>query len=170
MSSFATSYIPTTTAQATRAADTAVITGANFSTWYNQSEGTFYSEVLDANGSARAITFSDSTINNQAWLRSALAGTSALEVYTAGSFVAQIGLVVVGNAKTAGTLKANDFAVSVNGASVVTDTSGAIGSYNKAHIGSNYDGSGAFLNGHIKTIRYFNTRLTNAQLQLLTTP
>jgi hypothetical protein len=38
---FATSYIPTTGAAATRSADVASITGANFSSWYNQSEGTF---------------------------------------------------------------------------------------------------------------------------------
>jgi hypothetical protein len=38
---FPTSYIPTTTATVTRAADVASITGANFSSWYNQSEGSF---------------------------------------------------------------------------------------------------------------------------------
>ena len=41
---FSTSYIPTTTAAATRAADVATVTGANFSDWYNQTEGTFYFE------------------------------------------------------------------------------------------------------------------------------
>lgn len=38
--SFPTSYIPTTTATVTRAADVASITGANFSSWYNQAGGT----------------------------------------------------------------------------------------------------------------------------------
>ena len=39
---FPTSYIPTTTATVTRAADVASITGTNFSSWYRQDEGTFF--------------------------------------------------------------------------------------------------------------------------------
>ena len=38
--SFPTSYIPTTGTALTRSADVASITGSNFSSWYNQSEGT----------------------------------------------------------------------------------------------------------------------------------
>ena len=38
---FPTSYIPTSGSTETRAADEASITGTNFSSWYNQSEGTF---------------------------------------------------------------------------------------------------------------------------------
>jgi len=40
--SFPTSYIPTTSAAATRAADVATITGTAFSSWYRQDEGTLY--------------------------------------------------------------------------------------------------------------------------------
>jgi hypothetical protein len=40
--SFPTSYIPTTTTTVTRAADVASITGANFSSWYNVSQGTTF--------------------------------------------------------------------------------------------------------------------------------
>jgi len=39
---FPTSYIPTTTAAVTRAADVASITGANFSSWYNNTESTLF--------------------------------------------------------------------------------------------------------------------------------
>jgi hypothetical protein len=42
---FATSYIPTVASQVTRSADSAVMTGTNFSSWYNASEGTFYCEA-----------------------------------------------------------------------------------------------------------------------------
>jgi hypothetical protein len=41
---FPTSYIPTTTAAATRSADVASISGSNFSSWYRQDEGTFYTQ------------------------------------------------------------------------------------------------------------------------------
>ena len=40
--SFPTSYIPTQGSTRTRAADNASMVGENFSSWYNQSEGTFY--------------------------------------------------------------------------------------------------------------------------------
>ncbi|CAK0750464.1 hypothetical protein CCP3SC1AL1_170004 [Gammaproteobacteria bacterium] len=43
---FPTSYIPTTTATVTRAADVASITGANFSSWYNVSQGTTFFATL----------------------------------------------------------------------------------------------------------------------------
>ena len=39
---FPTSYIPTTSATVTRAADVASITGSNFTSWYNQTEGTVF--------------------------------------------------------------------------------------------------------------------------------
>ena len=37
-----TSYIPTTASSVTRSVDNAEMTGINFSSWYNQSEGTFF--------------------------------------------------------------------------------------------------------------------------------
>jgi hypothetical protein len=40
--SFPTSYIPTQASSRTRAADTAQITGKNFSSWYNPNEGSLY--------------------------------------------------------------------------------------------------------------------------------
>lgn len=43
-STFPTSYIPTQGSQATRAAETAVITGSNFNNWYNVNAGTQYIE------------------------------------------------------------------------------------------------------------------------------
>jgi hypothetical protein len=43
--SFPTSYIPTTTAEATRAADVASISGSNFSSWYRQDEGTVFAQT-----------------------------------------------------------------------------------------------------------------------------
>jgi hypothetical protein len=46
---FPTSYIPTSGSTVTRAADVASITGTNFSSWYNQSEGSFVAD-FNANG------------------------------------------------------------------------------------------------------------------------
>ena len=43
--SFPTSYIPTTTAAATRAADLASISGSNLTSWYRQDEGTIFAQT-----------------------------------------------------------------------------------------------------------------------------
>jgi hypothetical protein len=42
---FRTSYIPTTSSTVTRAADVTSITGNNFSSWYNQDEGTIFTKA-----------------------------------------------------------------------------------------------------------------------------
>jgi hypothetical protein len=44
LGAFPTSYIPTTGAAATRAADVASISGSNFSSWYRQDEGTVFAD------------------------------------------------------------------------------------------------------------------------------
>ena len=66
--SFATSYIPTTSSQVTRAADVVEITGTDFSSFYNQSEGTVFAEynvLHDKTGFSQFIyDFSDGTNNN----------------------------------------------------------------------------------------------------------
>ncbi len=69
--------------------------------------------------------------------------------------------------KTAFGYKLNDFALSTNGASVQTDTSGAT----VLNISNFYIGcpGGSYLNGHIARLRYYNTRLPNSQLQELST-
>jgi hypothetical protein len=48
-SAVASSYIPTTSAAVTRAADYAQMTGTNFSSWFDLGEGTFYTELSLAN-------------------------------------------------------------------------------------------------------------------------
>jgi hypothetical protein len=64
---FPTSYIPTTTAAATRNADVASITGTNFSSWYRQDEGTIYGEyiITVATSDGTLTSFDDGTANNR---------------------------------------------------------------------------------------------------------
>ena len=79
--SFATSYIPTVASQVTRAADVAVMTGTNFSSWYNQTEGTVYTEYDSAGGvTPCAVSIDDTTSNNRIQVRrgaSAISTTSS---------------------------------------------------------------------------------------------
>ncbi len=167
---FATSYIPTVASTVTRAADNATMTGANFSSWYNQSEGTV---VVSADsfrgtaGSARTFQIDDGTSANN--IRAA--GASVLQVVDATVVQASLGPTPLipfdGTAyKFASAYKENDFASVTTGA-VATDTSGTVPTaINQLALGS---GSGTnYLNGHIRTFTFYASRLTNAQLQALT--
>lgn len=61
---FPTSYIPTTSSTATRAADVASITGTSFSDWYNQGEGSLYAYFICNNGTDGAFYMWDGVGNN----------------------------------------------------------------------------------------------------------
>lgn len=66
---FPTSYIPTTSAAATRSADVASITGTNFSSWYNQGEGTFFVSGQMVGGASstfpRMVSAVGANVNNE---------------------------------------------------------------------------------------------------------
>jgi hypothetical protein len=171
--SFATSYIPTVASQVTRAADAASMTGTNFSTWFNQAEGTIYSEAAAyAIGSRGIFDFTDGTNNNQmaAFAGSGSSGQRHLNVRVSGSTVATLdgGSYADGAySKQATVLKANDFALSLAGATAVTTSSGSVPIVNQMLIG-NSTTSASVLNGTIKKIAFYPLRVTNAQLQALT--
>jgi hypothetical protein len=167
---FATSYIPTVASQVTRAADSASMIGNNFARWYNPTEGTMFADIGAAPaGSLRIATISDGGINNQIWLGTNLASNNVFFVYTNGAFVAQINLTPNSSAKTAGAFATDDFACSVNGGAVATDTSGAIAtSYSRLNVGTNYNSSAGFINGTIKRISYYPRRLANSEIQGIT--
>lgn len=164
--SFATSYIPTVASQVTRTADTATITGQNFSQWYNQSEGTLVAEWLltHANATGRYIAQVNSPTVAQGislWVNSDGLNTRAWVGATS---------VIAGNAssstpnKVAFGYRATDNAVSLNGAAAVASSATGPTDGNFFLIGS----SGGGINGHIRRITYYPTRLSNAQLQALT--
>ena len=166
--SFATSYIPTVASTVTRNADVATMTGTNFSSWFNQTEGTFVTDVLDNAAGVNVLVASDGTTTNQLIMASST--LNIFSVFTGGAFQAQLGVTPPAPYKTAGAYKVNHFAAVANGGTVSTDTSGTLATYSRLSIGTNAVGNAAFLNGHIRTIAYFNTRLPNAQLQTLTAP
>ena len=167
---FPTSYIPTTTAAATRSADVASITGSNFSSWYNQTEGTVFADANVGSGTfPYAYGISDGTGNNRIILYrvNSPATTSTpfdLRVDSGGSNSASFSLSAA-TTRFGFAYKANDFAISGNGGAPSTDTSGAVPSVNQMTIG----GPTFFqCNGTIKRFAYFPTRLANSTLQALT--
>lgn len=177
---FATSYIQTTSAQVTRAADVASMAGTNFSSWWNPTEGTFVCEFdyqgATASSFGLAYQVSDGTANNKAGLASYSPSINrAYEFVTSGgasvfdaSGQAQNNFSFNEKNKSAFAFKSNDFASSRNGSSPYLDTSGAIPAVNTLNLGGNY-GAGQVMCGHISTLIYFPKRLSDTALAILST-
>ena len=174
---FATSYIPTVASTVTRAADVAVMTGTNFSSWYNQSEGTFVSQYSQFSSSASQIKAvaiaSDGSANNVVYTYVGTTGLPNGLVSVGGATEANPSNPAISSntaVKTAFAYKVNDFALVTDGGAAATDASGAVPTVSRLGIGTNSTGLSSYLNGHIRQIAYFNTRLPDAQLQSLTAP
>jgi hypothetical protein len=172
---FPTSYIPTTTAAATRSADVASITGANFSSWYNQTEGTVfarYSFPQSPNtGGARVIQFVNATAANLIWLRAQGGVNRVYDVTNASVSQAAFnqGAYAEGvEYKAALATKANDFGFAENGGAAQSDSSGTMPSVDQLGIGMESIGNGSQGNVHIRRLTYWPQRLANSTLQAIT--
>lgn len=174
---FATSYVPTVAASLTRAADVATVTGANFSNWYNQTEGTTYVEASTLpNVTSAVLTYaiSDGTFN-QSIYGNFNAGNTYRGANVAVAGIGQVNLIgtfsiasSTNNTKDAFAYKQDNFGESCNGLATRTDNAGTVPAVNRLYIGSSWSGNSNFLNGHIRSFKYYPTRLRNSALQALT--
>lgn len=171
--SFATSYIPTTTGTAARSADVCSITGANFTSFYNQSEGTVYSSFQRSNSNDNLRVLSVSTgasSNSTQWFKSG--SNEFLQNFSpTGSYSLTLSASSLNNIKIAQAMKSGDHAASMNGATPVTSTGVGLIAPDRLIIGANQTPLGAFnlMNGTIDAIRYYKKRLPNSKLVALTT-
>ncbi|WP_454731841.1 MULTISPECIES: phage head spike fiber domain-containing protein [Cupriavidus] len=166
---FSTSAIPTTSAQATRAADGAIIADLN-KIGFNASEGTFYAEWVVPNdtGNHAPVALSDGSANNRLALFTG-AGQVRATVNVSGATV----LTLNGPAVAAGALckaalgySAAGHALCANGGAAVTGA-GAVPVVNQMAIGQTQAFT-SMLGSTIRALRYIPRRMTNAELQALT--
>jgi hypothetical protein len=175
--SFASSYIPTTTATVARGADNAVMTGTNFSSWYNQAEGTIFASWQGLPlGAPFGVCFPMSIDNGTSTERHVMitggqASTSVLAVTTDSinqcvlTFTSQNGLLP---GRCAYAYQVDNFAASYNGLSALTDLTGTMPTPNLLRVGGAV-GAGTFpANTCISRIAYWPTRLPNATMQAIT--
>jgi hypothetical protein len=163
--SFATSYIPTTTASVTRNADVASVATSQFP--YNATEGAL---VLSADyigqspSVAYAAALNDGTASNFMGVRRNPTAETIFVTFATTLQVAISYTTVTNNVvfKNAFSYKLNDFAGAANGAITGTDTSGTVPSVSRLGLGNVADL--LFMNGHIRQITYIPRRLTNAEL------
>ena len=174
--SFATSYIATTSASATRTADVTQMTGTNFSSWFNNAQGTTYVETScigsSSSGYFGVCKFNDGSIANRFGIygRPSGAGYGAV-MTTNGTTVAGLepisgstATIVNTYSKITYSYQVNNFSATRNASTVTTDTAGDVAVVNRFDIGL-YDD---VLNGYIKKLAYYPIAVTSANLQALT--
>ena len=169
---FPTSIIPTTSSAVTRAADVADITGTNFSSWYNQSEGTVFVAVDKANqANTVAASLDDGTGDNKIELRSSgsVVTSSRFDInensivsYTQQS--PNAGAVIL---RLALAYKAGSVNSAVNGVVNTVNVSASIPNVSRLVFHNS-----TFLTdrrpGHISRLAYYPYRLADATLQEIT--
>ena len=172
---FATSYIPTTSAQVTRAADVASMTGDNFSNWYNADEGTVFIDFVIARQAATPgegiLDISDGTTQNSINFFYRAAGNTGSQVSSGGILQTDLSPtnIIAANQviKLISAIAINNYATTGNGGSVQTDLSVNLPTVSQINIGYRLD-SLKYINGHIRKIAYYPRRLTNSELQAIT--
>ena len=174
---FPTSYIATTSASATRTTDLAVMTDANFNSWYNRAQGTLYINTVYIGGitgtpqETNAIWIDDTTSNNRIALRTVRDTSSAqadVTVSSGGSINLDTGGFVP---TTIGTTYQRAFSYTPTTAShfvnMVSDVTNAvyIPPLNTSRLAINGAASGGF---YLKKLSYYPASSTATQLQALT--
>jgi hypothetical protein len=166
---FATSYIPTVASQVTRSADAVIMTGTNFSSWYTAAQGTF---VVSADVGSVGSGDKYVLLVNDANGRVAYVNTASINTFD-GTTVTSSGQSAVANTpfNVATAWSGSTLSISANGATAVGGAfDGTMGTGTELRIGMYIAGSAGAINGHIQQVAFYNTRLTNAQLQTLTAP
>jgi hypothetical protein len=170
LGSVPTTFIPTTTASATRNAEVITLSGA-VSGCIGQTEGTIYAEV-DISAfvtGKRLVELSNGSAANRMVI-SVQGSLIQFLVQNASSTQATIDSATLssGTFKVAAAYASNDFVFYVNGVKAGEDFIGTVPTLNQINIGSTWNSILQF-NDHIRAAALYTTRLTNAQLAALTT-
>jgi hypothetical protein len=170
--SYPTSYIKTTSAAVTRAAETC--NGSGNAATFNDSEGVLMAEIsaLADISSLRTITIGDNSSSNAISIRIDNANQIVAYVNVGGVNQCAITASVPTSLfnKCLIKYKANDFSAWVNGFKIGVDTSGIIfpsGTLNRLNFDIGYGSVSPFY-GKTKQIQYHSTALSDSDLEKLT--
>lgn len=167
---FMTSLVPTTTAGTVRNADAVSMTGTNFSSWYNATEGTLLFEgsvFVDQGATTVDFIQISNGVSNAISIDLAMFGV-AIPFFSVGNSGSQCnidtGTLTLNTVfKMVGAYKANSFAAALNGGTPGTDNAGTIPTVSQMGIGNRL--SGPYMNGHARKFAYWPQRLINAEVQ-----
>jgi hypothetical protein len=167
-SSYPTSYIPTTSASATRVADACSKTG--ISSLIGQTEGTLFwdvSNVFQSSGNgARLFLYSN---GSNFILISPYGNTLRILILSSGTAFDNFITISGTSLKIAVAYKANDYKFYVNGVSVGTPVATSVPAMSSIGFLDEATGGAVTSQSETNQAALFKTRLTNAQLASLTT-
>jgi hypothetical protein len=169
----ATSYIPTTTGTGSRSADVISVSGA-VSGSIGQTEGTIYAEIIPPSGGtgANLILIGDGTANNFVFVGKNGANLQGLIRSSNGQILNNSSFALTGGAiKAALGYKSGDFALYANGSIVASGTTAFTFNSGLTRIGitNGFDFSAPTTINKYNAVALYTTRLTNDELQSLTT-
>lgn len=167
---FASSYIPTTTVLLVRNADVATITGTKFSSIWNSLRGTVLAKVRPMIVSAVSpwVQFDNNTSNNIISIRGNITDPELYIKSTTDQVQIDVGTIASGISFTvSGAWAENNCAANANGGTPIVDVTATIPAATQARLGS--DGTN-YLNGYIEQIEYYNERVLDASLQVVSSP
>lgn len=176
LGTFMSSPISTAGSSATRAADTASITGLNFNRFYRQSEGTFVASLIPGplmNLANRVFDTSDSTTLQTQFIYRNNSTSDYIAQQFSDPATIYVGTAQAGRGpgnidRVALAYSNNRVCQAVNGIhGSRTTTIGNMALVNRLDIGDRYDGTRK-LNGWIRSLRYYNRRLQDAKIMDLT--
>jgi hypothetical protein len=169
---FATSYIATTSASATRTQDVANMTGVNLTSWLNNAQGTLYVNAsrFGTNLYPRFVGFYSQNLESYSmgigqWNASSITAYGVNNTVQFDLPIFPSGLTWGSEIKAALGYEFNNIGFTANNQTVATDTNATIPDITFFGIGG---GINPALNGWIKKIAYYPIRVTNTQLQALT--
>jgi len=169
---FLTSYIPTTNANVTRAADLCYSTSIP---WFTPSQGTYYAQVKSVPNAGSLFKVysnisdgSTSSYHSLSMNPSGPATRGEIRTLSSTEFQSDIASATTGVIKQAMAYAANDAIQCVNGTlgaadNTVTPPTGLT----RLDIGNRFDGIRA-LGGYVQAVRFYNVRKTNTELQAMT--
>jgi hypothetical protein len=165
---YASSYIPTTSSTTTRLAE--VCNGSGNASTFNDSEGVLFAQIgaLAEDNSYKSIELSDGTTANRMNIWYWIDGTLRVDLHS--SSIDQFGVFIDCDLTIFNKLlvkyKLNDFSVWLNGFEVYTDTSG-VTPIGLSDLSFSQGGIYPFY-GKTKQIQYFDSALTDSELETLT--
>ena len=159
---FPTSYIPTSGSTVTRQIETMSLSGSNFSSWNNQSEGTY---IMSIKNNSTNISGLPSPARTQSIFLFLGNGGHFTKNLTSNVQMAQLPVNTTDYRKWAFYHHgANGYGMCING-NTPTESSQPIGTSDTSIIFNDIQGQTSF---YLKSLFYYPKRLTNAQLQALT--
>lgn len=171
---FPVPYVPTTSATVARAADSMVITGSDFTDFFNPLEGTFFIDCVNCRNGYLA-TFSRGVGSYGPRIQTSITGggfPGSAVVNNSNTVVSDLATAIAtGTAKMATTYKTNEFRLCANGGTVVSDSAGDLPTgLVSLEIGRPPDGDpvNVHQNGYIRRMIYWPKALSATELQRMT--